>query len=95
MKMMVDLATSTGGAITIGEHRYRDLPDPARTVGAMIESDAFHPGRSGRNHLRVIADATGIAHARVDEMLDQVGLAVWALVPALIGLIAVQRRDIV
>jgi hypothetical protein len=36
-------------------------PDPARTVGAMIESDAFHPGRSGRNHLRILADATGIA----------------------------------
>ena len=41
----------------------------------MIESDAFHPGRSGRNHLRILADATGIPHARVDEILEQVGLA--------------------
>ena len=41
----------------------------------MIESDAFHPGRSGRNHLRVLADATGIPHRRVDEVLEEVGLA--------------------
>jgi ABC-2 type transport system ATP-binding protein len=75
MKIMLDLAASTRGAATIGGHRYRDLPDPARTVGAMIESDAFHPGRSGRNHLRILADATGIAHSRVDEMLGRVGLA--------------------
>jgi ABC-2 type transport system ATP-binding protein len=40
----------------------------------MIESDAFHPGRSGRNHLRVLADATGIPQRRVDEVLEEVGL---------------------
>lgn len=75
MKIMLDLAAANHGAVTIGGHRYRDLPDPARTVGAMIESDAFHPGRSGRNHLLILADATGIDHDRVDEMLEQVGLA--------------------
>ncbi len=75
MKVMLDLAAATRGGATIGGHRYRDLPDPARTVGAMIESDAFHPGRSGRNHLLILADATGIDHRRVDEMLEQVGLA--------------------
>ncbi len=74
MKIMLDLAAATEGGATIGGHRYRDLPDPARMVGAMIESDAFHPGRSGRNHLRILADATGTALSRVDEMLDQVGL---------------------
>jgi ABC-2 type transport system ATP-binding protein len=75
MKVMLDLAAASQGGATIGGHRYRELPDPARTVGAMIESDAFHPGRSGRNHLRILADATGIDHRRVDEMLEQVGLA--------------------
>ncbi len=75
MKMMLDLATADGGRATIGGQRYRDLADPARTVGAMIESDAFHPGRSGRNHLRVLADATGISHDRIDEVLEEVGLA--------------------
>lgn len=75
MKIMLDLAAATQGAATIGGYRYRELSDPSRTVGAMIESDAFHPGRSGRNHLRILADATGVPHERVDEMLDQVGLA--------------------
>jgi len=75
MKMMLDLATADSGRATIGGQRYRDLMDPARSVGAMIESDAFHPGRSGRNHLRVLADATGIPHRRVDEVLEEVGLA--------------------
>lgn len=74
MKMMLDLATASRGRATIGGQRYRDLSDPARTVGAMIESDAFHPGRSGRNHLRILADATGVVHRRVDEVLEEVGL---------------------
>jgi ABC-2 type transport system ATP-binding protein len=74
MKMMLDLATPDHGTATIDGHRYRDLHDPARTVGAMIESNAFHPGRTGRNHLRVLADATGVPHRRVDEVLEEVGL---------------------
>ena len=75
MKIMLDLAAADRGHASIGGRRYRDLADPARTVGAMIESDAFHPGRSGRNHLRILADATAISQARVDEILEQVGLA--------------------
>lgn len=75
MKIMLDLARADRGRSTIGRSRYRDLPHPARTVGAIVESDAFHPGRSGRNHLRILAEATGIPVSRVDEMLDQVGLA--------------------
>jgi ABC-2 type transport system ATP-binding protein len=74
MKIMLDLAAANQGRATIGGSRYKELPEPSRTVGAMIESDAFHPGRSGRNHLRILADATGIAEARVDDMLEQVGL---------------------
>ena len=75
MKMILDLAAADRGRATIGASRYRDLVEPARTVGAMIESDAFHPGRSGRNHLRILADATGIPRRRADEMLEAVGLA--------------------
>ncbi|NNF56505.1 MAG: ABC transporter ATP-binding protein [Acidimicrobiales bacterium] len=75
MKIMLGLASPSSGTVTIGGYRYRQLPDPAGTVGAIIESDAFHPGRSGRNHLRILADATGVAYARVDEVLEQVGLA--------------------
>ena len=74
MKILLDLASAHGGRATIGGTRYRDLPDPTRTVGVVLEPNAFHPGRSGRNHLLVLADAEGIAAARVDEMLDLVGL---------------------
>jgi ABC-2 type transport system ATP-binding protein len=74
MKVMVDLASADGGGVTIGGRRYRDLPDPARTVGVVLEPDAFHPGRSGRNHLRILADAAGIASDRVDSTLEMVEL---------------------
>ncbi len=74
MKILLDLASADEGHATIGGTRYRDLPDPAGTVGALLESNAFHPGRSGRNHLRILAAAEGIAAARVDDVLEQVGL---------------------
>jgi ABC-2 type transport system ATP-binding protein len=74
MKVMLDLASPDHGTATLAGRRYRDLDNPANTVGAMIESDAFHPGRSGRNHLRILADAIGISLPRVDEVLDEVGL---------------------
>jgi ABC-2 type transport system ATP-binding protein len=75
MKAMLGLASADEGQARIGGRFYRDLPDPARTVGVVLEPNAFHPGRSGRNHLRILADAAGITTARVDEMLASVGLA--------------------
>lgn len=75
MKVMLDLASADGGRVTIGGRRYRDLPDPSATVGALLDPNAFHPGRSGRNHLRILADADGIDLDRADEVLDLVGLA--------------------
>ena len=75
MKIALDLASAESGRVTIGGHRYRDLPDPSAIVGALLESNAFHPGRSGRNHLRILADADGIDLDRVDELLELVGLA--------------------
>lgn len=74
MKVMLDLAAADEGHVTIGGVRYRDLPDPSATVGALLESNAFHPGRSGRNHLRILADSDGIHPGRVDEVLDLVDL---------------------
>lgn len=75
MKIMLDLASAESGRVTIGGRRYRELPDPAATVGALLESNAFHPGRNGRNHLRILADAEGADPGRVDEVLELVGLA--------------------
>ena len=74
MKVLLDLASADSGHTTIGGTRYRELVDPARTVGVVLEPNAFHPGRSGRNHLRILADAAGVPARRIDELLDVVEL---------------------
>jgi ABC-2 type transport system ATP-binding protein len=75
MKVLLDLASADSGHASIAGTRYRDLKDPARTVGVVLEPNAFHPGRSGRNHLRVLADGAGIPSARIDDLLDMVELS--------------------
>ena len=75
MKILLGLASPTSGTATIGGRAYRDLANPTSVVGASVESDAFHPGRSGRNHLRILADATGARPERVDEVLELVELS--------------------
>ena len=74
MKVLLDLASADRGGATIAGRRYRDLDDPAGTVGALLEPNAFHPARSGRDHLLVLGDAMGVRAARVDEVLERVGL---------------------
>jgi ABC-2 type transport system ATP-binding protein len=64
---------STGEALVAGSS-YRKLEDPARAVGAVLEASSYHPVRSGRDHLRVLAAAAGIPEARVDEVLEDVEL---------------------
>jgi len=75
MKILLGLASPTSGRATIGGLAYGELHDPTGTVGASVESDAFHPGRSGRNHLRILADATATPLERVDEVLELVELS--------------------
>jgi len=75
LKILLGLAAPTAGSATIGGAEYRRLPDPLRQVGAALDSNTFHPGRSATQHLKVIATAAGIPHRRVGEVLDQVGLA--------------------
>src|SRR5690606_20032164 len=74
MQMLVGLAAPSAGRATIGGQRYADLDDPVRTVGALLEADAFHPGRSGRNRLRTLSDAAGIDTERVEDVLETVEL---------------------
>lgn len=74
MQMLLGLATPSAGRATIDGRAYADLEDPIRTVGALLEANAFHPGRSGRNHLRVLSDAAGLPASRVDEVLEMVEL---------------------
>jgi ABC-2 type transport system ATP-binding protein len=75
LRMLLGLAAPTKGTATINGVRYRDLPHPARTVGAALEADSFHPGRSALEHLRIMATSAGIPRHRAAEVLDLVGLA--------------------
>ena len=75
LRMLLGLVTPSTGTALIGGRRYEDLGSPSRTVGALLEANGFHPGRSGRDHLRTYAGAAGVADTRVDEVLDHVGLA--------------------
>jgi len=75
LRMLLGLVTPTAGSATIDGEPYRGLAEPVRHVGAVLEASSFHPGRSARNHLRVVATAAGLPLARADEVLAQVGLA--------------------
>jgi ABC-2 type transport system ATP-binding protein len=75
LRMLLGLVTPTAGTATIGGRHYAEIPYPMRAVGAVLEASSFHPGRSGRNHLRVYAAASGIPDQRADEVLALVGLA--------------------
>jgi ABC-2 type transport system ATP-binding protein len=74
LRLLLGLAEPTSGEALVYGHRYKDLDQPARLVGAVLESNDFHPGRSGRDHLRVLAAAADIPDRRVEEVLDLVGL---------------------
>ena len=74
LRMVLGLVQPTSGTATIGGRQYHDIPIPLSTVGSALEATNFHPGRTGRDHLRVLADTAYIPHRRVDEMLELVGL---------------------
>ena len=73
MRMLLGLVRPTAGTATFDGRRYADLADPARTVGALLDPAVFHPGHRARSALRVAA-STGTSDARVEEVLDGVGL---------------------
>jgi ABC-2 type transport system ATP-binding protein len=75
LRMLLGLVTPTSGTARIDGRPYRALADPVHHVGAVLEASSFHPGRSARNHLRVVATAAGLPLARADAVLAQVGLA--------------------
>jgi ABC-2 type transport system ATP-binding protein len=77
LRMMLGLVRPDAGSATINGKRYQDLPEPAHVIGAMLEAESFHPGRTARNHLRVRALATHTDPASIDDVLEVVGLT-WA-----------------
>jgi ABC-2 type transport system ATP-binding protein len=74
LRLLLGLAQPTTGEALIFGRRYHDLENPMHRVGAVLESGDFDPGRSGRNHVRTLAVATGIPLDRVDELLALVEL---------------------
>jgi ABC-2 type transport system ATP-binding protein len=77
LRMLLGLVAATSGSATIGGRAYADLPRPMHDVGASLEA-AFHPGRSGRAHLGVVATSAGIPRSRVETVLELTGMAPYA-----------------
>jgi ABC-2 type transport system ATP-binding protein len=74
LRCLLGLVAPSSGTATIGGRSYHSIASPAREVGSALEATGFHPGRSARNHLRVLARAGGIDERRADETLGLVGL---------------------
>jgi ABC-2 type transport system ATP-binding protein len=74
LRVVLGLVRPTSGSARVLGHPYRALETPTSQVGAVLEASSFHPGRSGRNHLRVVGAASGLPRSRVDEVLEIVGL---------------------
>ncbi len=73
MRLMLGLDNGAGRTTFDGK-RLHEYARPSQVVGILLEAKAFHPTRTARNHLRILAAASGVADARVDEVLDIVGL---------------------
>jgi ABC-2 type transport system ATP-binding protein len=74
LRMLVGLASPTSGRALVFERPYAQLEQPALRIGAVLEATDFHPGRSGRDHLRMLATAVGVPDSRVNEVLALVEL---------------------
>src|SRR6202161_3056632 len=74
MRMIMGLDSPTAGDVTVKGKHFKDLQWPLHEVGALLEAKAIHPGRSARSHLKMLAQTNHISMARVDELLDVVGL---------------------
>jgi ABC-2 type transport system ATP-binding protein len=75
MRMILGLDLPSAGSITVDGRRYQGKVWPLHDVGALLDARAVHPGRSAYDHLHSLAAANGIPRKRVDDVLDQVGLA--------------------
>ena len=78
LRMLLGLVRPTSGTAAIDGRAYADLDDPLSVVGAALEATDVHPGRSGRDHLRTIAAATGVPATRVDQLLELTGIPAFA-----------------
>ena len=74
LRMILGLASPTSGRALVFDHPYAQLARPALHVGAVLEATDFHPGRSGRDHLRMLGQAVDVPDSRADEVLRLVEL---------------------
>src|SRR6478609_7333382 len=74
MRMIIGLDAPASGTVTVNGRRFEEHRHPLREVGVLLEARAVHPRRTARNHLLALAATTGIGRARVDEVIDMVGL---------------------
>ena len=74
MRIMVGLTPASSGRVTIGGHRYADIPNPGLLVGVLLDASAQHEGRTGREILTIGAETMGLPRSRVDELLELVSL---------------------
>src|ERR687895_2549909 len=74
LRTLLGLTIPTSGSATVDGRPYRELRDPVRVLGAVLEGPQFHPGRTGRNHLRVLASAAGLPAGGVGEVVKLVEL---------------------
>src|SRR3954449_2182113 len=75
MRMITGLVPASAGSALVDGRPYAALPNPGSVMGTLLDAGAVHPGRTGRTHLRLLADAIGVPAARVDEVLELVGLS--------------------
>ncbi|MFD6416688.1 ABC transporter ATP-binding protein [Streptomyces sp. NPDC060194] len=74
MRMMIGLDNPTAGTVRIDGRHYRELSEPLKYIGALLDAKAMHGGRSAYNNLLCLAQSNRIPRSRVDEVLDTVGL---------------------
>jgi len=74
MRMILALDAPSSGSVTVNGRPYADYQRPLLQVGALLEARAMHGGRSAYHHLRSLALSNGIGRARVEQLLDLVGL---------------------
>ena len=75
MRMITGLVPASAGSALVDGRPYAAVPNPGSVMGTLLDAGAVHPGRTGRMHLRLLADAIGVPSSRVDEVLELVGLS--------------------
>src|SRR6202161_1247116 len=78
LRMILGLVAPTSGRTLVFDHPYAQLPGAALRIGAVLEATDFHPGRSGRDHLRMLGRAVEVPDSRVDEVVDMGGVCLAA-----------------